>query len=55
MFVLIVWQDLRKKFFVYGIPYSVMISPEGKLVMGGLRGAHLDAAIIKLLNNASEN
>ena len=42
--------EVTAKYHVYGIPYSVMISPEGKLVMGGLRGAHLDAAIIKLLN-----
>lgn len=40
--------EVTAKYHVYGIPYSVMIDPKGKLVMGGLRGAHLDAALLRL-------
>lgn len=40
--------EVTAKYHVYGIPYSVMIDPNGKLVMGGLRGAHLDAALLRL-------
>ncbi len=40
--------EVTAKYHVYGIPYSVMIDPNGKLVMGGLRGAHLDAALERI-------
>lgn len=42
--------EVSTKYKVMGIPYSVMIDPNGKLIMGGLRGAYLDAALLRLLD-----
>ncbi|MGN0022079.1 MAG: thioredoxin-like domain-containing protein [Sphingobacterium hotanense] len=41
--------QVREAYQITGIPFSLIIDPEGKIVAGALRGAALDAKLIDLL------
>lgn len=42
------------KYKVYGVPYSLILDGEGRVVAGGVRGAELDNVLIELLGDKFE-
>lgn len=39
------------KYKVYGVPYSLILDKEGKIIAGGVRGAELDNVLVELLGD----